>query len=125
ESSQRATTDAHQIHHISTQTFSWLTAAIVGLLLCGLVFGWFLIVLIARPLQRTAQVLDTLDANSSGQFELPESPVREIERLRLATYALAEAKESAEHSRVELERLATTDGLSGLLNRRHFNGLAE
>jgi diguanylate cyclase (GGDEF)-like protein len=125
ESSQRATNDANQIHRISTQTLSWLTAAMVGLLLGGLVFGWFLIVLIARPLQQTVQVLDTLDANSSGKFKLPESPVREIERLRLATYALAEAKEGAERSRTELERLATTDGLSGLLNRRHFNGLAE
>ncbi|WP_176785785.1 GGDEF domain-containing protein [Propionivibrio dicarboxylicus] len=125
ESSQRASNDANQIHRVSTQTLSWLTAAIVCLLLYGLLFGWFLIIYIARPLQRTAQVLDTLDTRLSAKFELPESPVWEVQRLRRATYALAEAKESAEEARVELERLATTDGLSGLFNRRCFNNLAD
>ncbi len=125
ESSLRATDDAHRIHSISTKTLEWLTVAIVILLLCVLLFGGFLMIFIARPLQRNAQVLDHLDDRARDLIDLPDSPVREIERLRIATHALSAAMANAEQSRLELERLATVDGLSKLFNRRHFSHLAE
>lgn len=107
ESSRRASDDAHRIHMISTRTLSWLTFAIVAVLLCGLIFGGFLLIFIATPLQRNAQVLDQMESNEAPAISMPASPIREIDRLRVATYALAAAMKSAAHHQTELESMLT------------------
>ncbi|MEI6208177.1 MAG: hypothetical protein WCP20_15460 [Desulfuromonadales bacterium] len=111
KSSKRASDDAHRIHTISTQTLSWLTFAIVALLLCGLLFGGFILIYIARPLQRTVQTLDQLENNESTAISLPTSPVHEIYRLHAATYALSAVMASDKQHRTELEAMLAENRL--------------
>lgn len=103
ESSKRALAEAQNIHIISTQTIRWLSSSIVTLLLYGLLSGVFLLIFIARPLQRTARVLDCLENNETHNITLSASPVIEIDRLRIATDTLALAMANAEQHRTELE----------------------
>ena len=123
-SSKQASDEANRIHNASSQTLRWLTLAFAALLLYGLIFGTFLIRHIARPLQRISRRLDLIEEKSGALADLPPSPVREVERLGAATHDLAAAMDAAERARLELERLATTDELSGLFNRRHFYQMA-
>ena len=123
-SSKQASDEANRIHSASTQTLRWLTLAFAALLLYGLLFSAFLIRHIARPLQRISKRLDLIEERSGALADLPPSPVREVERLGAATHDLAAAMEAAEQARLELERLATTDELSGLFNRRYFYQMA-
>ncbi|MGV0976005.1 MAG: diguanylate cyclase [Azonexus sp.] len=93
--------------------------------------GGFILLLIAllrqhliRPLQRIDHALSSLDVGRPAP-EFPDSRLAEIHAVEDATGRLHKAMVSNEAARRELELLANRDGLTGLINRRHFMVNAE
>ena len=93
--------------------------------------GGFIALLIAllrkhliRPLQRIDHALSSLDVEQPAP-QFPDARLAEIHAVEEATGRLHKAMVSNEAARRELELLANRDGLTGLINRRHFMAGAE
>jgi len=104
------------------------TMRTAGLKLLGalLLVGSFVLLLfmllrnyLIRPLQRIGHALSSLDVEAAAP-EFPDTRLGEILAVEDATVRLHKAMVSNEAARRELELLANRDGLTGLLNRRHF-----
>ena len=104
------------------------TMRTAGLKLLGALFlvGSFILLLflllrehLIRPLQRIDRALSSLDVNAPAP-DFPDTRLGEIHAVENATIHLHKAMVSNEAARRELEQLANRDGLTGLLNRRHF-----
>lgn len=77
-----------------------------------------------RPLERIDHALSSLDVNGPPP-EFPPTQLPEIHAVENAVRRLHAAQVNNEAARRELEELANRDGLTGLLNRRHFMASAE
>ncbi|WP_153146870.1 diguanylate cyclase [Dechloromonas sp. H13] len=77
-----------------------------------------------RPLQRIDQALSSLGVDRPAP-EFPDVRLTEIHAVEEATKRLHAEMVSNEEARRELELLASRDGLTGLMNRRHFMLLAQ
>ena len=93
--------------------------------------GIFLLLTIAllrrhliAPLQRIDHALSSLGVDQPAP-EFPEVRLTEIHAVEEATKRLHASLASNEAARRELELLANRDGLTGLINRRHFMLMAE
>ena len=93
--------------------------------------GVFLLLMMAllrhhliRPLQRIDHTLSSLGVDQPAP-EFPEVRLTEIHAVEEATKRLHASLLSNEAARRELELLANRDGLTGLINRRHFMLMAE
>jgi diguanylate cyclase (GGDEF)-like protein len=95
-----------------------------------LVLGFLVILLllirkmILRPLQQIDHALSDLRLPGSA-ITLPDYPLRELASVREAIVQLRGLMQEHESTRDDLQRLAATDVLTGLNNRRHFMFLAE
>lgn len=76
-----------------------------------------------QPLQRIHRVLLGLDARGP-QPKFSSASMAEIHAVEEAIVRFHATLRENEDVRLKLERLATTDGLTGLPNRRHFMGQA-
>lgn len=97
-----------------------------NLVLVGAFLGSFLFILrryLIQPLQRIHRVLTSLDARGPLPA-LSSAPMAEIHAVEEAIVRFHATLRENEDVRRKLERLATTDGLTGLANRRHFLGQA-
>ena len=110
---------------------SAMRAARLKLLGALALVGGFILLLIAllrqhliRPLQRIDHALSSLDVDQPAP-EFPDATLAEIHAVEEATGRLHKAMVSNETARRELELLANRDGLTGLINRRHFMANAE
>ena len=93
-----------------------------NLVLVGAFLGSFLFILrryLIQPLQRIHGVLTSLDARGPLPA-LSSAPMAEIHAVEEAIVRFHATLRENEEVRRKLERLATTDGLTGLANRRHF-----
>ena len=93
--------------------------------------GVFLLLMMAllrhhliRPLQRIDHTLSSLGVDQPAP-EFPEVRLTEIHAVEEAIKRLHASLLSNEAARRELELLANRDGLTGLINRRHFMLMAE
>lgn len=94
----------------------------MALLVVGIFLLIFLLLLhrhLIRPLQRIDEELTTLAVDNSRPHFTPTRMV-EIASIEAAIVALHEALQRNEEGRRTLESLANRDGLTGLMNRRHF-----
>ena len=96
---------------------------LLAAVLLAAIFTFALLMVIVRifvrPLQQIDQTLERLD----GAAELPPLPpsrTSEIVRINEAIAQLHSAMRENDTIRAGLEEMATTDGLTGLRNRRHF-----
>lgn len=103
-------------------------AKLIGALL---LVGGFLLLLIwllnrhlIRPLQRIDNALSSLSVNQPAP-EFPDARMAEIHAVEGAIRRLHDSLVSNDAARRELELLANRDGLTGLINRRHFMLLAD
>ena len=91
-------------------------------------FLLLMIVLLRRhligPLQRIDHALSSLGVDQPAP-EFPDVRLTEIHAVEEATKRLHASLVSNEAARRELELLANRDGLTGLINRRHFMLMAE
>ena len=91
-------------------------------------FLLLMIVLLRRhligPLQRIDHALSSLGVDQPAP-EFPDVRLTEIHAVEEATKRLHASLASNEAARRELELLANRDGLTGLINRRHFMLMAE
>ena len=94
-------------------------------LMAGFMAAFLLVVrrYLIRPLQRIRQVLSALDARQPVPA-FPPAPMAEIRAVEDAILRFHATLRENDEVRLRLERLATTDGLTGLFNRLHFMGLA-
>jgi diguanylate cyclase (GGDEF)-like protein len=94
-------------------------------LMAGFMAAFLLVVrrYLIRPLQRIQRVLSALDARQPVPAFPPE-PMAEIRAVEDAIVRFHATLRENDEVRLRLERLATTDGLTGLFNRHHFMGLA-
>ncbi len=88
--------------------------------------GGFLVLMIVllrqhliHPLQRIDAALSSLAADRPAPT-FPPARLTEIHAVEEAALRLHAAQKGNEAARRELERLANSDGLTGLINRRHF-----
>jgi len=95
------------------------TAVISGLLVVISVVAYWLAALIARPLGRLTRAAAKVSAGDLS-VGLPEGVGGEVGYL---TQVFNTMVESLRKNREELERLSTTDSLTGLGNRRHLMNL--
>ena len=119
-----ATADLHQMSATMLQSRSKLLLVLV---LVAVFVGGF-VFLIHRHLIQPLQAIDqALSALGSGQAVTPFAPASmlEIRAVERAIGQLREVMQENETTREQLERLATTDGLTGMFNRRHFLAVAE
>ena len=77
-----------------------------------------------RPLQRIDQTLSSLSVDQPAP-EFPDARMAEIHAVEQATRRLHDSLAANEAARRELELLANRDGLTGLINRRHFMVIAD
>ena len=77
-----------------------------------------------RPLQRIDRALSSLDVDRPAPG-FPPVRLSEIHAVEQATRRLHDSLVANEAARRELEMLANRDGLTGLINRRHFLASAE
>ena len=110
---------------------SAMRAARLKLLGALALVGGFILLLFAllrqhliHPLQRIDHALSSLDVEQPAP-EFPDATLAEIHAVEEATRRLHKAMVSNETARRELELLANRDGLTGLINRRHFMANAE
>jgi len=100
---------------------------LAALILVG-VFLAALLLMIRRhfilPLQRIDRALAQLHPMSDAP-QPPSSQMDEIHAIENAIQQLHAVMRDNEQARADLERLATTDALTGLHNRRHFMAMAE
>ncbi len=97
-----------------------------NLILVAVFLVSFLVILqrfLIRPLQRIHASLMTLDPHGPVPQPAPLA-MAEIHVVEKAIVRFHETLRENEDVRRKLERLATTDSLTGLPNRRHFMGLA-
>jgi diguanylate cyclase (GGDEF)-like protein len=80
--------------------------------------------LMLRPLQQIDRALADL-RNPDSAVTLPDFPLHELASVRDAIVQLHGLMQEHEVTRGDLQRLASTDVLTGLNNRRHFMFLAE
>ena len=113
------------------QMASAMRVARYKLLLVLLLVSSFLLLLLfllrkhlVRPLQRIDRALSNLGVDRP-EPEFPNAYLAEIHAVENATKRLHKAMVSNEAARRELELLANRDGLTGLMNRRHFMVSAE
>lgn len=102
------------------------TKLIGALLLVGgflLLSIWLLNRHLIRPLERIDQALSSLNVDQPAP-EFPDARMAEIHAVEEATRRLHASLVSNDMARRELELLANRDGLTGLINRRHFMQLA-
>ncbi len=91
----------------------------------ALVSGFLLLLLLLlkrhliRPLQQIDRSLSSLSVDSPAP-EFPDGQLAEIHAVEEATRRLHASLVSNDAARRELEQLANRDGLTGLMNRRHF-----
>ncbi len=91
----------------------------------GLVSGFLLLLLLLlkrhliHPLQQIDRRLSSLSVDSPAP-EFPDGHLAEIHAVEEATRRLHASLVSNDAARRELEQLANRDGLTGLMNRRHF-----
>lgn len=119
-----ATDDLRQMSDAMMQGRLKLT---VTLALVAIFVAIFLLV-VRRHLIRPLQMMSgTLAALRSGKqiAALPPAAMAEIRAVEGAIGQLQGVMQENELARQQLELLATTDGLTGLFNRRHFMPLAE
>ena len=94
----------------------------VALVVVGIFLILFLILLrvhMIRPLQRIDQALSNLGVDRPApNFE--QAAMTEIQAVEAAIGKLHSSLAENERARLALETLANRDGLTGLLNRRHF-----
>jgi diguanylate cyclase (GGDEF)-like protein len=76
------------------------------------------------PLQRIDHALSTMDVERPAP-SFPPAGLAEIHAVEEATRRLHASQVANEAARRELEMLANRDGLTGLINRRHFLARAE
>lgn len=98
----------------------------VALLLAGVfltVLLWLIRRHFIRPLQHIDRALSQLQPMGPPPA-LPASSMEEFQAIEGAIGQLHEAMRDSELTREDLERLATTDALTGLHNRRHFMHMA-
>ncbi len=98
----------------------------VSVLLMAAFLGSSLFVLrrlLILPLQRIRRELSALDGRAAPP-DLPLAALAEIRAVGEALVRFHATLRENEEVRRKLEHLATTDGLTGLCNRRHFMGLA-
>jgi diguanylate cyclase (GGDEF)-like protein len=76
------------------------------------------------PLQRIDHALSTMDVERPAP-RFPPAALAEIHAVEEATRRLHTSQVANETARRELEMLANRDGLTGLINRRHFLARAE
>lgn len=123
EGGQRVSAELDRMSEAVEQTRYKL---LLNVLLVGVFLASFLFILrryLIQPLQRIHAVLVSLD----GREPLPllsSSSMAEIHAVEEAIMRFHATLRENEEVRLKLERLATTDGLTGLPNRRHFLGLA-
>lgn len=79
--------------------------------------------LLIVPLQRIDHELTELNVARPAP-EYPDTPLAEVFSIEEASRRLHASLQEVEHARVELEKLAHVDGLTGLFNRRYFMELA-
>ena len=101
---------------VSVRTRAFAAATLVTLL-AGL-FGWLLIKLMLRPLLHLHRNVVDIDSGTAniGVFDVPGRD--EFAQLSRAFFSLSQRRERAEQ---DLHRLATTDALTGINNRRMFD----
>ncbi len=100
-----------------------LTTAVLLLLVVGLVAS--VQVYILRPLLKGAQAVIALADERPAVLASGPGEVREIQRLYSAIGILSERLDERAVLTRKLEALATTDGLTGLLNRRALEAYGE
>lgn len=87
-----------------------------------------MVVLISRvfiePLKMIDRALHELPA-SGHELKLPKSQTSEIQTINHAIVQLHKTMQENETIRAGLEVMASTDGLTGLMNRRHFMEIAQ
>lgn len=87
-----------------------------------------MVVLISRvfiePLKMIDRALHELQA-SDHELKLPKSRTSEIQTINHAIVQLHKTMQENETIRAGLEVMASTDGLTGLMNRRHFMEVAQ
>jgi diguanylate cyclase (GGDEF)-like protein len=120
DQANRATQDhAKKIHSAAERTFVWVAVALTGFFV--LVGGTILLlrVLVLSPLRRITKALDTVEASADlDASDFP--PIEEVDRLCLAANQLAATLQANQAAHAAMVRLAHTDELSGLANRRAF-----
>lgn len=98
-----------------------------GAMLLVVIFLVLLLLLIRhqilRPLKRIDQALTGLQTSTSS-VTLPDFALRELAGVRQAVMQLGDMMQEHAEVRSSLEKLAATDALTGLHNRRHFMALA-
>ncbi|WP_170182972.1 GGDEF domain-containing protein [Zoogloea ramigera] len=94
-------------------------------LMAGFMAAFLLVVrrYLIRPLQRIRRVLSALDPRGPVPA-FPPGPMAEIRAVEDAIVRFHATLLENDEVRLRLERLATTDGLTGLFNRHHFMALA-
>lgn len=97
---------------------------VAAALMLVFVFAVLLLIrqLLVRPLQRFDAALSRLRERSAA--ELPAGRLREVRAIAAALGQLRDTLQENEETRRDLERLAATDMLTGLHNRRNFMALA-
>jgi len=103
------------------------TKLIGALLLVGcflLLLIWLLNRHLIRPLQRIDQALSSLSVEQPAP-QFPDARMAEIHAVEEAIQRLHASLTSNDAARRELELLANRDGLTGLINRRHFMHVAD
>lgn len=117
---------SHELAHLSNEIDEASYKLFFNLLLvAGFVVVFLRIVqrYLIRPLQRIQRVLSSLDARLPAPA-FPPGPMAEIRAVEDAIVRFHATLRENDEVRLRLERLATTDGLTGLFNRHHFMGLA-
>ena len=123
EGGQRVSAELDRMSAAVEQTHYKL---LLNLVLVGAFLASFLFILrryLIQPLQRIHRVLSSLDARGPLPA-LSSAPMAEIHAVEEAIVRFHATLRENENVRRKLERLATTDGLTGLANRRHFLGQA-
>lgn len=123
EGGQRITLELERMTDTMARARYKLIANLVLVIACLLVFMFVARRYLIRPLQRIDRALTAMDsARDSPRFPAPV--MTEIGAVEGAIVRLHATLEENERVRHELVRLATTDPLTALSNRRHFNDLA-
>lgn len=123
EGGQRVSAELDRMQDAVEQTRYklFLNLVLVGAFLASALF--ILRRYLIQPLQRIHSVLTSLDARGPLP-DLSSAPMAEIHAVEEAIVRFHATLRENEDVRLKLERLATTDGLTGLPNRRHFLGQA-
>jgi diguanylate cyclase (GGDEF)-like protein len=114
-----AQTDIRNMGAIVQQTRHKLIGAMVLVLIFLVCLLLLIRQLILRPLQQIDQALADLKQPMLS-VNLPAYALRELEGVRQAIVQLHDMMQAHEQTRSDLEKLASTDVLTGLHNRRHF-----